>query len=238
VRLGDRAAHRDTNDTVSVKSPPISIDTLNGLCHNLNVEHTDTTSKHAAIYLRVSTDEQSTDNQLPQLREFITRKGWELVLEFIDAGVGGGTANREQFQNMFLSAERHEFDVLVFWSLDRFTREGVLPTLQHLERLAKAGVGYASLGEQHLDSTNPFNDVFIAFAASMAKQEKVRISERTKAGLARVRALGTRLGRRPVKEFNLQHALELRGQGHSMRAISRMLDQPVSSVRLQLMRAA
>src|SRR6266850_2631387 len=102
---------------------------------------------------------------------------------------------------MFHAAERHEFYVLVFWSLDRFTREGVLPTLQHLDRLSKVGVGYASLNEQHLDTSNPFNDTFVALSANIAKQEKVRISERTKAGLARVRANGTKLGR-PAKNFD------------------------------------
>ena len=173
------------------------------------------TPRRAAIYLRVSTEEQSTENQLPQLREFVARKGWTLAVEYIDQGVSGGTANREQLQRMFEAAERREFDVLVFWSLDRFTREGVLPTLQHLDRLAKSGVGYASLMEQHLDTTNPFNDVFIAFAASMAKQEKVRISERTKAGLARVRAAGVKLGRKRLV-IDISNI-----EGKSLRQISR-----------------
>jgi DNA invertase Pin-like site-specific DNA recombinase len=124
---------------------------------------------------------------------------------------------------MFECAERHEFDVLVFWSLDRLTREGVLPTLQHLDRLAKVGVGYASVMEQHLDTANPFNDVFIAFAASTAKQEKVRISDRTKAGLARVRATGIRLGR-PERVFDIEKARALRREGRSYRYIARTLN--------------
>lgn len=185
--------------------------------------------RRAAIYLRVSTEDQSVENQLPQLREFVARKGMELVLEFVDAGVSGGTADRAQFQSMFQSAERREFDVLVFWSLDRFTREGVLPTLQHLERLAKVGVGYASLNEQHLDTTNPFNDVFIALAASMAKQEKVRISERTKAGLARVKASGVKLGRRPVT-VDIPKAQAMLLDGHSRTKIAAALNVSVRTL--------
>jgi len=185
--------------------------------------------KRAAIYLRVSTDDQHVANQLPQLREFVERRGLTLAVEFIDEGIGGGTADREQFQAMFHAAERGEFDVLVFWSLDRFTREGVLPTLQHLDRLAKVGVGYASLNEQHLDTTNPFNDVFIAFAASMAKQEKTRISERTKAGLARVRANGTRLGR-PLVAVELPQ----RAAGKSLRQISRETGISLNTLRRRI----
>lgn len=191
------------------------------------------TSKRAAIYLRVSTDDQLVENQLPQLRELVTRRGLNLVTEFIDEGIGGGTADRAQFQAMFHAAERGEFDVLVFWSLDRFTREGVLPTLQHLDRLAKVGVGYASLGEQHLDTTNPFNDVFIAFAASMAKQEKVRISERTKAGLARVRANGVKLGRKPVVV-----ELPTNIAGKSLRQVSRETGIALTTLRRRVAEVA
>jgi len=194
---------------------------------------TSSTSKRAVIYLRVSTEDQSVENQLPELREFARRKGFEIVAEFIDAGISGGTANRVEFQKMFQAAERREFDVLVFWSLDRFTREGVLPTLQHLDRLSKAGVGYASLQEQHFDTANPFNDTFVALSANIAKQEKVRISERTKAGLARVRASGVKLGR-PKTDIDVERATELKSQGLSLRAISRAMNRPMSTVRLRL----
>jgi len=147
-----------------------------------------------AIYGRVSTDKQDAENQTAQLRQFAAAQEWQIALEFIDV-ITGGTPERPQFQAMFEAAERHEFDLLLFWSLDRLSREGVLPTLTHLERLTQLGIAYRSFTEQYLDSAGLFKDVIIAIMAVLAKQEKIRIGERTKAGLAMARSRGTRLGR-------------------------------------------
>src|SRR5579863_4371305 len=108
-----------------------------------------------AIYGRVSTDKQDAENQTAQLREFAIAQHWEIALEFVDV-ITGGTADRPQFQAMFEAAERGDFELLLFWSLDRLSREGVLPTLMHLERLTKLGVAYRSYSEQYLDSAGIF----------------------------------------------------------------------------------
>jgi DNA invertase Pin-like site-specific DNA recombinase len=88
-----------------------------------------------AIYARVSTrDKQETLNQLAQLREFCKRQGWLVVTEYIDHETGS-VSTRAEFQKMLLHASQRKFDVLLFWALDRLTREGTLATLQYLERL-------------------------------------------------------------------------------------------------------
>jgi len=174
-----------------------------------------------AIYSRVSTDKQDTANQLTQLRELVAKMGWTLVEEFVDTATGGN-AEREAFQRMFAAAERGEFQKVVFWSLDRLTREGTLETLQHLKRLEKAGVGYKSMQETELDTDNPYKDVFISLRATQAKLEKQRISERTKAGLATARARGVVLGNRPV-QVDLTKLQELRAQGLTVRKIAQIL---------------
>ena len=88
-----------------------------------------------ALYTRVSTrDGQDVANQLRQLREFCRVQGWTIVGEFADQ-VTGKHSDRENFQQMFAAAHRREFDCVLFWSLDRFSREGVYETLQHLQRL-------------------------------------------------------------------------------------------------------
>jgi DNA invertase Pin-like site-specific DNA recombinase len=97
---------------------------------------------------------------------------------------------------MFSDASRREFDVLCFWSLDRLSREGVVETLNHLQRLTSYGVNYRSFTEQYLDSTGIFKEAVIGILAAVAKQERVRLSERTVAGLERARAQG-RVGGRP-----------------------------------------
>ena len=89
-----------------------------------------------AIYARVSTRDkgQSTDNQLPDLRRYTAAHGWYIYKEYAEEE-SGGTANRTQFQQLFAAAHQRKFDLVLFWSLDRFSREGALPTLQHLNQL-------------------------------------------------------------------------------------------------------
>jgi DNA invertase Pin-like site-specific DNA recombinase len=89
---------------------------------------------------------------------------------------------------MFDVAYRREFDVVLFWSLDRFSREGVLETLQHLQKLTSFGVAFKSFTEQYLDGTGMFRDAIIGILAALARQERVRLSERVLAGLERAKA--------------------------------------------------
>lgn len=125
---------------------------------------------------------------------------------------------------MFEDASRRKFDLVLFWALDRLSREGVLETLQHLNRLTSYGVGYKSYTEQFFDSCGIFKDAVIAIMATLAKQERIKRSERTKAGLERVRAAGKRLGR-PIRLNREHHAAvaRLRAQGVSFRAIASQL---------------
>ena len=173
-----------------------------------------------AIYARVSTRERGQDaqNQLHQLREFASRQGWVVVHEFVDYE-SGSTDDREQFQTMFQAAGRRQFDVLLFWSLDRFSREGVFETLTHLNRLTGFGVRYRSFTEQWFDSCGIFRDAVISIMATLAKQERVRISERTKAGLERARREGKTLGR-PKAEVNADQIRQLRARGLSWPAVA------------------
>src|SRR5712664_3554889 len=149
-----------------------------------------------ALYARVSTKDkgQETENQLVQLREFASKQGWQIIREYIDRETGG-TSDRAEFQAMFADASRRKFDLVLFWSLDRLSREGVLETLQHLNRLTSYGVNYRSFTEQYFDSCGIFKDAVISILATIAKQERIRISERVKAGLERARTRGKRLGR-------------------------------------------
>ena len=152
-----------------------------------------------ALYARVSTDDKGQDpeNQLRQLRQWCANAGHELVHEYVDHESGGkGTKDRKQFAALFNGAHKRKFDCVLFWALDRFTREGMVPTIIHLQRLAACGVGFHSYTEPHLVTDNELvRDILLALLASLAKQEAKRISERTKAGMARARAQGKRLGR-------------------------------------------
>jgi len=182
-----------------------------------------------ALYARVSTKDkgQETENQLVQLREFAAKQSWQIIREYMDHETGG-TSDRAQFRAMFADASRRKFDLVLFWSLDRLSREGVLETLQHLNRLTSYGVGYKSFTEQYLDSCGIFKDAVIGILAVIAKQERVRLSERTKAGFARSK--GRVLGR-PRLNIDPSRIARLKAQGHSLRAIGRSLGISEGSVR-------
>ena len=174
----------------------------------------------AAIYARVSTREQDNQNQLLQLRQFAASQGWAIVAEYCDE-VSGSTSDRPHFQAMFQAASRRQFDILLFWSLDRLSREGVLETLQYLNRLTGYGVSWRSYTEMYLDSTGAFKDAVISILAAVAKQERVRRSERTRAGLEKARTKGKQLGRRRVS-VDVNRILALRAQGLSWGGIAQV----------------
>jgi DNA invertase Pin-like site-specific DNA recombinase len=150
-----------------------------------------------AIYLRVSKDDgsQETDNQLLQLRGFCERwEGHELVAEYVDRE--SGRRKRKDFDHMFADAARGRFDVLLFWALDRFSREGIRKTLAYLERLDHCGVAFKSYKEPFLDTDNELIvHIVLGVTSYYAQQEALRISDRTKAGLERARRSGKVLGR-------------------------------------------
>jgi DNA invertase Pin-like site-specific DNA recombinase len=177
--------------------------------------------KRCALYLRVSTGSQETANQEHALREFAVTQGWEVVEVYSDE-MSGSKSERQRpgFRSMLDAASRREFDVLLFWALDRFSREGVLPTLQYLQRLDGYGVAWRSFSEQYLDSTGMFKDAVISIMATIAKQERIRLSERTRAGVERARRQGKVLGR-PRIAADVGTIRSLRSEGHSWSEISR-----------------
>ncbi|HXX20151.1 MAG TPA: recombinase family protein [Candidatus Acidoferrum sp.] len=182
-----------------------------------------------ALYLRVSTDKQETENQAVQLREFAAKQGWQIVGEYCDYE-SGAKADRAEFGRLFEDASRRKFDLVLFWALDRLSREGVYQTLQHLNRLESYGVGFRSFTEPYFDSCGVFKDAVIAIMATLAKQERIKRSERTRAGLARVKASGKRLGR-PRLTVRASEIARLRIAGLSGRAIARELGISEGSVR-------
>ena len=183
-----------------------------------------------ALYARVSTRDkrQDTENQLVQLRAFAASQKWEVVHEYVDRATGKH-GDREQFKRLFEDASQRKFDLVLFWSLDRFSREGVLETLHHLQRLAQYGVGYRSFTEQYLDSCGIFKDAVLSILATIAKQERIRISERVHAGLAKARKQGRVGGRRPLV-VDRDRVAALDEEGHTMREIAEQLGISAASV--------
>jgi DNA invertase Pin-like site-specific DNA recombinase len=185
---------------------------------------------NVALYPRVSTRDkgQDVENQLRQLREFCTKQSWTIVREYADQA-SGKRSDREQFQQTFADASRREFDCVLFWSLHRFSREGVYETLQHLQRLTSYGVGYRSFTEAYLDSCGMFNDAVISILATIAKPERIRLSERTVAGLEPAKAQG-RVGGRPRIICNREQVFSLHQAGCSLGKIAGQLSLSKTTV--------
>jgi DNA invertase Pin-like site-specific DNA recombinase len=188
-----------------------------------------------AIYARVSTDDKGQDpeNQLRQLREWCERMGYPVVREYVEHENGGkGVESRKQLAAMFTGASRREFDLLLVWSLDRFSREGMAATVAHLQRLASHGVAFRSFTEEHLSTENELvRDILLAVLASLARLEREKISQRTKAGLERARAKGKVLGRPKFGDTDRQKLRRALDTGDSWHAVSIATKIPYSTVK-------
>jgi DNA invertase Pin-like site-specific DNA recombinase len=98
------------------------------------------------------------------------------VGEYLDHE-SGGKADRGEFKKLLAEASQRRFDAVLVWGLDRFSREGVAETFQHIKRLTSHGVQFVSFAEEHFRTTRPAGELTIAVAAWIAKQERVRISD-------------------------------------------------------------
>lgn len=154
------------------------------------------------------------------LREFCIKMGYEVFKEYTDQE-SGGKSDRPAFIQLFSDAAKRKFDLLLFWSLDRFSREGTRKTIFYLQQLDDYGILYKSYSEQYLDSSGIFKDVIISILATLAKQEQIRLSERVRAGLEKAKSKGRVGGRPRISQEVIDQILVLNQQGLSMRKIGK-----------------
>lgn len=173
--------------------------------------------KKCLIYARCSKRDQETDIQIEQLTGYCGRQEWTVVDTIVDVCSGKkGADERPGLNKVFQLAHQKKFDVLLFWALDRLSREGTRKTIQYLTRLDEYGVDWHSYKEEYLSSLGVFSDCIIALLSALAKQERLRISERTKAGLERTKRVnGTKLGRPRTPRAKIKQAVQLRNEGLS-----------------------
>ncbi len=175
------------------------------------------------IYTRVSTVDQNVQNQSKTLTDYAAKQNWRVIEVISDTASGGKSAEERQgLKKVFELAHRRKFDVLLFWSLDRFSREGSRRTLEYLTRLDSYGVKWHSYTEQYISSLGIFSDAIISILSCLAKQERIRISERTKAGLERIRGT-VKLGRPRTAPALIAKAKQLRSCGKSYSSIGQAL---------------
>jgi DNA invertase Pin-like site-specific DNA recombinase len=180
-----------------------------------------------AIYARVSTDDKGQDpeNQLRELRGWVINSGHKISQEYVDYDSGRkGAEKRKQFAALFEDAAKRKFDCVLFWALDRFSRGGMAQTIIHLQRLSSYCVSFHSFTEPNLATDNELvRNILLALLSSLAKVEAQKISERTKAGMARAKSKGIGIGR-PKLGFDLrQRIAERAARGETAYAIAKAL---------------
>lgn len=180
-------------------------------------------TKKVAIYCRVSTPGQTTENQSLELRCYCERQGWTITNIYEDKGVSGASRERPALEQMLADASDRKFDVLAVWKIDRLARS-TAHLVEILSRLRESEIDFCSATEA-IDTTSPQGRMLLTFLGAIAEFETELISERIKAGLTRTRSNGTRLGR-PRVGFDLAEALRLRDSGLGYKQVAIRLGVP------------
>ena len=154
-------------------------------------------TKRAAIYVRVSTDKQTVENQLRELRQIAGHRGWEVVEEYHDAGISGakGRKDRPGLDGMLQDAQQRRFDVVMAWAIDRLGRS-LIDLLGTIQTLQACGVDLY-LDQQAIDTTTPAGKLMFQVTGAFAEFERSMIRQRVNAGLKRAVEAGKQLGRPP-----------------------------------------
>lgn len=160
------------------------------------------------LYARVSKDEHHTDNryqdpenQLIALRNYCNSKGYEIIKEYVDKK-SGADSNREQFRQMLFDSYYNAFQAIIIWKLDRFSREPMFIVMGYINKLKNQNVGLISMTEGWLDTRkeNPVSDLILSIMAWFSAEERRKISERTKLGIAKKKREGTYTGGKRGKD--------------------------------------
>ncbi len=186
--------------------------------------------RRVAIYLRVSTKEQATENQRRELEVVAERAGWNVVRVFEDAGVSGskGRDKRPAYNDLLKAVTRREVDLVAAWSVDRLGRS-LQDLVGFLEELKGHGADLY-LHQQALDTTTPSGRALFGMMAVFAEFERAMIVERVNAGLSRTRAKGTKLGRPTLPSETEAKVRALRAKGIGMLKVAKSLGIGVSAV--------
>lgn len=187
--------------------------------------------KRTAVYLRVSTGEQTTDNQRRELEAVAERSGWKIVQVYEDAGISGakGRDKRPAFDDLCRAATRREFDLVAAWSVDRLGRS-LQDLVGFLGEIHAVNVDLY-LHQQGVDTTTPAGKAMFQMLGVFSEFERAMIQERVKAGLARAKAQGKKLGRPRISETKEQEIRDLRKEGLGIGKISTVAKVGVGTVK-------
>src|SRR5215468_8501280 len=180
-------------------------------------------NKCAALYVRVSTDAQTVENQIRELRQVARRRGWDVIEVYSDAGISGakGRNGRPGLDNVLKDASRRKFDIVMAWAIDRLGRSlsDLLDTIQHLEA---CGVDLY-VDQQAIDTTTPMGKLVFQLTGAFAEFERTMIRQRIKAGLKRAIAQGAKLGRPKIDSATERKARKQLAKGIGILKVAKSL---------------
>ena len=186
---------------------------------------------NVALYLRVSTTDQDPESQGREVRSFAAARGWATVETYQDLGVSGARTHRPALDRLLRDAWRGRFQAVVVWDLSRMARS-TLHALQLLQEFEQMKVRLVAV-KQTFDTDTPLGRAFFTLAAMFAELERSILIERVRAGMARARAEGKRIGR-PCRRVDFEELRRLRAQGLSIRQIARRMEVPSSTIAKRL----
>jgi len=186
--------------------------------------------KRAALYLRVSQDSQTTENQLLVLQEVALRSGWSVVATFEDAGISGakGRDKRPGYDSLLKAISRREVDIAAAWSVDRLGRS-LQDLVSFLADIQAKGCDLY-LHQQAVDTSTPSGRMLYQLAAVFAEFERELVKSRIHAGLDRARAKGVRLGRKPIAPIDLDKVRTALARGGSIRVVAKQTGYSTATV--------
>ena len=189
-------------------------------------------TKRAALYVRVSTDKQTVENQIEALTKVANARGWQIVATFDDAGISGakGRKDRPGLDQMLKEAKRGKFDVVMAWAIDRVGRS-LIDLLSTIQELDACHVDLY-LDQQSIDTTTPAGKLMFQVSGAFAEFERSMTRARINAGLKRAVAKGQILGRKPISEHDprSRKARKLRAGGDGILKVAKLVGLGTSTV--------
>lgn len=183
-----------------------------------------------AVYARVSTREQTPDNQLEDLRRYCQGRSWEITKEFIDQGISGAKDDRPALRELMDAVRKRRADAVLVWRFDRFARS-LKHLINTLTEFNDMGIHFVSYSES-LDTSTSQGRLVFSILGAIGEFERDLITERVNSGIRRAKAAGIRFGR-PRNEWteaDQAKARQLRAEGRSIREIGAELHVPPTKV--------
>jgi len=184
--------------------------------------------KRIAIYARVSTTDQSTDNQLLDLRRYVSDRGWQIYQEYCDNGISGTKDSRPALNELMNDARKRRFDVVLVWRFDRFARS-TRHLINALEEFKNLGIDFVSY-QENIDTSSPLGSAIFTIISAVAQLERDIIAERVKAGLRNAVEAGKQLGRPRGTSLDIEAIHRLKSEGLSFLQIAKRVGTSKSSV--------